>query len=152
MRCFTPFHRPSEKGHMIYYRNQPVREGTNHPMTQQHSWWQTSVIYQIYPRSFLDSNGDGVGDLAGIVRKLDYLRWLGVDALWLSPIYPTIPPMSILGFNRRGRAAPTRNATGTSGATRHPMGDLPITGPAILAGLPGNSMRRPSNSTCTCSL
>ena len=66
-------------------------------MTQQHSWWQTGVIYQIYPRSFLDSNGDGVGDLPGIVRKLDYLRWLGVDALWLSPIYPS--PMADFGYD-----------------------------------------------------
>ena len=66
-------------------------------MTHEHSWWQTGVIYQIYPRSFLDSNGDGIGDLAGITSKLDYLCWLGIDALWLSPIYPS--PMADFGYD-----------------------------------------------------
>ncbi len=51
------------------------------------SWWKESVVYQIYPRSFKDSNGDGVGDLQGIVEKLDYLKELGVDIIWLSPVY-----------------------------------------------------------------
>ena len=51
------------------------------------SWWKESVIYQIYPRSFKDSNGDGVGDLRGIIEKLDYLKDLGIDVLWLSPIF-----------------------------------------------------------------
>jgi glycosidase len=60
-------------------------------------WWQQGVIYQIYPRSFMDSNGDGVGDLEGIISKLDYLEWLGVDALWLSPVYPS--PMADFGYD-----------------------------------------------------
>lgn len=51
------------------------------------NWWQEAVIYQIYPRSFNDSNGDGIGDLQGIIEKLDYLEKLGVDAIWLSPVY-----------------------------------------------------------------
>ncbi|EOH75313.1 glycoside hydrolase family 13 protein [Enterococcus malodoratus] len=51
------------------------------------NWWQKAVIYQIYPRSFQDSNGDGIGDLNGIIQRLDYLAFLGVDALWLSPVY-----------------------------------------------------------------
>lgn len=52
-------------------------------------WWQDAVFYQIYPRSFADSNGDGVGDLRGIIGRLDYLRDLGVDALWISPFFPS---------------------------------------------------------------
>src|SRR5580693_404140 len=49
-------------------------------------WWQAAVLYQIYPRSFADSNADGTGDLQGIIDRLDYLEWLGVDGVWLSPI------------------------------------------------------------------
>lgn len=52
-------------------------------------WWRDGVIYQIYPRSFMDTNGDGIGDLEGIISQLDYLKDLGVDALWLSPVYPS---------------------------------------------------------------
>jgi oligo-1,6-glucosidase len=51
------------------------------------AWWKSAVVYQIYPRSFADSNGDGIGDLAGIIGRLDYLRVLGVDVVWLSPIF-----------------------------------------------------------------
>lgn len=50
-------------------------------------WWKESVVYQIYPRSFKDSNGDGIGDLGGIIEKLDYLKELGIDVIWLSPVY-----------------------------------------------------------------
>src|SRR5436190_24042694 len=56
-------------------------------MTLKNKWWQSSVVYQIYPRSFADFNGDGVGDLRGILQKLDYLKELGVDVIWLSPVY-----------------------------------------------------------------
>lgn len=51
------------------------------------SWWQKAVVYQVYPRSFQDSNGDGIGDLKGIIQRLDYLAYLGIDAIWLSPVY-----------------------------------------------------------------
>lgn len=61
------------------------------------NWWKTSVVYQIYPRSFADSNGDGVGDLAGVRSRLPYLAELGVDAIWLSPFYPS--PMADHGYD-----------------------------------------------------
>ena len=61
------------------------------------TWWERGVIYQVYPRSFQDSSGDGVGDLPGIRARLDYLRWLGADAVWLSPFYPS--PMADFGYD-----------------------------------------------------
>jgi alpha-glucosidase len=60
-------------------------------------WWQRGVVYQIYPRSFMDSNHDGIGDLQGVIQKLDYLSKLGFDAIWLSPIYPS--PMADFGYD-----------------------------------------------------
>jgi alpha-glucosidase len=62
-----------------------------------HPWWQTAVFYQIYPRSFKDSTGNGVGDLRGIIEKLDYLQELGIDAIWLNPIYPS--PLADFGYD-----------------------------------------------------
>ncbi|MGG1690184.1 alpha-glucosidase [Heyndrickxia ginsengihumi] len=56
-------------------------------MSKRKDWWKSSVVYQIYPRSFMDSNGDGIGDIRGIISKLDYLQQLGVDVVWLSPVY-----------------------------------------------------------------
>jgi alpha-glucosidase len=60
-------------------------------------WWQTGIIYQVYPRSYQDSNGDGIGDLRGIIQRLDYLQWLGITAVWISPIYPS--PMADYGYD-----------------------------------------------------
>jgi alpha-glucosidase len=62
-----------------------------------HLWWQEGIIYQIYPRSFQDSNGDGIGDLQGVLIRLDYLKELGITAVWLSPIYPS--PMADFGYD-----------------------------------------------------
>ena len=52
-------------------------------------WYKDLIVYQIYPRSYMDSNGDGIGDLRGIIGKLDYIAELGVNAIWLTPIYPS---------------------------------------------------------------
>ena len=70
-------------------------------------WWRRAVIYEIYPRSFGDSNGDGVGDLNGITRRLDYLADLGVDAIWLTPFYPS--PQVDFGYDISDYRASTRN-------------------------------------------
>ena len=82
---------------LLLYNNGLLSKEVGSVMAQSFSWWQTGVIYQIYPRSFMDSNADGVGDLAGIRQRLDYLSWLGVDTLWLSPIYPS--PMADFGYD-----------------------------------------------------
>ncbi|MBN2500724.1 MAG: glucohydrolase, partial [Anaerolineales bacterium] len=66
-------------------------------MSQDYLWWQKGIIYQIYPRSYQDSNADGIGDIPGIISRLDYLQSLHVDALWLSPIYPS--PMHDFGYD-----------------------------------------------------
>src|ERR1700678_4556295 len=64
---------------------------------QEHAWWQSAVIYEIYPRSFQDSNADGIGDLRGILARVDYLATLGIDAVWISPFYPS--PMADFGYD-----------------------------------------------------
>jgi alpha-glucosidase len=64
---------------------------------ERYIWWHKEIIYQIYPRSFQDSNGDGIGDLQGIIRRLDHLKWLGIGAVWISPIYPS--PMADFGYD-----------------------------------------------------
>ncbi|MGT2711110.1 glycoside hydrolase family 13 protein [Streptococcus oriscaviae] len=66
-------------------------------MVEKTDWWKKSVIYQIYPRSFQDSNGDGIGDIRGIISRLDYLSELGIDAIWLSPVYQS--PMDDNGYD-----------------------------------------------------
>lgn len=66
-------------------------------MSDTPEWWKTGIIYQIYPRSFQDTTGSGVGDLNGILRRLPYIRSLGIDAIWISPIYPS--PMTDAGYD-----------------------------------------------------
>jgi alpha-glucosidase len=60
-------------------------------------WWREGVVHQVYPRSFADASGDGIGDLEGLRARLEYLAWLGVDAIWLSPIFPS--PMADFGYD-----------------------------------------------------
>ena len=64
---------------------------------QSEPWWKSAVLYQIYPRSFADSNGDGAGDLSGIIDHLDHLQWLGIDGIWLSPV--TVSPNADWGYD-----------------------------------------------------
>jgi alpha-glucosidase len=64
---------------------------------QDPGWWKPAIVYEIYPRSFQDSNADGIGDLRGILERLDYLGWLGVDAIWVAPIYRS--PMADFGYD-----------------------------------------------------
>ena len=66
-------------------------------MSIEKKWWHGLVAYQIYPKSFCDSNGDGIGDLPGIISRLDYLKELGVDIIWLSPIY--VSPLADQGYD-----------------------------------------------------
>ena len=78
---------------MIIGSETPAPEGP----TADRQWWKSAVVYQIYPRSFADSNGDGIGDLGGITSKVDYLAELGVDVVWLSPVYPS--PQDDAGYD-----------------------------------------------------
>src|SRR5512145_810297 len=71
-------------------------DGRDERTTMNH-WWKRGIVYQIYPLSFQDSNGDGKGDLAGIASRLDHLAWLGIDAIWISPICPS--PMKDCGYD-----------------------------------------------------
>lgn len=77
-----------------------------HITTQQKAWWKECAVYQIYPRSFFDSNGDGIGDLAGITKKLEYIASLGVGAVWLNPIYDS--PNDDMGYDIRDYEAVMR--------------------------------------------
>src|SRR5215213_6484727 len=66
-----------------------VRCGAMEDETTRASWWRDGVLYQIYPRSFGDSDGDGIGDLRGILARLEHLEWLGIDGIWLNPTMPS---------------------------------------------------------------
>lgn len=99
------------------------------------AWWRDAVIYQVYIRSFADGNGDGEGDIAGIRRRLPYLRDLGVDAVWINPWYPS--PLIDGGDTH------TVTAAGRSELVR--TGRLVRTRPSLTW---ANTTRRPDNSEC----
>jgi alpha-glucosidase len=101
------------------------------------TWWQRGVIYQIYPRSFMDSDGDGVGDLPGLLRRLDHLTWLGVDALWLSPVHPS--PMDDFGYD-------ISDYTGVD-----PVFGTLADGCGMSATAPGAGTSAPASTTTACS-
>ena len=93
--------------------------GANDERGDRGSWWRSGVLYQLYPRSFADSNGDGHGDLEGIIEHLDHLAWLGVDGIWLNPINPS--PNADWGYDvadytgvASGLRGPGRRSTGWS--------------------------------------
>jgi len=66
-----------------------IAQSNSHSKSDSHTWWKHAVFYELYPRSFADSNGDGIGDLNGITQRLDYLKHLGVDAVWITPCFPS---------------------------------------------------------------
>jgi hypothetical protein len=81
----------------ILYKSNPAHFWTLPMLTEQTPWWREAIIYQVYPRSFLDTNGDGIGDLPGITAKLDYIAGLGADIVWISPFFTS--PMKDFGYD-----------------------------------------------------
>jgi hypothetical protein len=78
-------------------------------------WWRGGVVYQVYPRSFSDSNADGTGDLPGLIDRLDYLEWLGIDGIWLNPVMPS--PNHDWGYDVADYCAVTRSSETSTTST-----------------------------------
>jgi alpha-glucosidase len=85
------------RGHGKWVRRRLICKPTFVTVRAMSDWWRGAVVYQIYPRSFCDSNGDGVGDLKGVIDKLDHVASLGCDAIWLSPFFTS--PMRDYGYD-----------------------------------------------------
>jgi alpha-glucosidase len=82
---------------MLKFQPECTKINTMNKQRNNYLWWHREVIYQIYPRSYQDSNGDGTGDLQGIIQRLDHIKWLGIGAVWISPVYPS--PMADFGYD-----------------------------------------------------
>ena len=127
---------------------------------EEHTWWKEAVVYQIYPRSFKDSNGDGIGDLRGVIEKLDYLKELGVDVIWMSPCYKS--PNDDNGYDISDYRA-IMDEFGTMEDFREMLEGIHsrgmqlrteksrTTGRLIFPDRPGSTMRKLVNTICTCS-
>ena len=98
--------------------------------TTHQKWWKEAVVYQIYPRSFKDSDGDGVGDLKGIISKLDYIKNLGIDVVWLNPIFGS--PNDDNGYD----ISDYRGIMKEFGSNNHEVQEPVHTGIIIIGGLP----------------
>ena len=129
----------------------------------QKTWWKEAVIYQIYPRSFMDSNADGIGDLKGITSRLDYLKYLGIDVIWLSPVYKS--PNDDNGYDISDYQAimdefgtmddfdemlKTNTAIIISGEKEKTPPHRQTTGAPALAALPGNMTTKQRCTTFIC--
>lgn len=90
----------SNFNHAFTFRNSSVSKTVEEPQPEEPKWWKTGSVYQVWPASFKDSNGDGLGDIPGIISKLDYLQDLGVDIMWLSPMYasPQVRTQATLAY------------------------------------------------------
>merc|ERR1712004_300571 len=95
LSCFTILAVSAGTFAMYYFPSVRAFYGTHRDLTLK--WWQRSIIYQVYPRSFQDTNGDGVGDINGVIERLDYFSYLGIEAIWLNPIYSS--PMLDMGYD-----------------------------------------------------
>ena len=115
---------------------------------EKRAWWKEAVIYQIYPRSFADSNGDGIGDLNGITEHLPYLKELGIDVIWLCPVYSS--PNDDNGYD----ISDYRNIMadfGTMADFDRMLAAAHGLGIRIVMDLGGSSMRPPASIICICS-
>ena len=86
-RSFVEFREHTDRRGYPGRIRKSAEEISRQSMETKNKWWKNAVVYQIYPKSFQDSDGDGIGDIPGIISRLDYLKKLGIDAIWLSPVY-----------------------------------------------------------------